>query len=38
MLAEGISRLAEVIRRMQGEENEPDANALATEGQAKEFW
>jgi hypothetical protein len=38
MLAEGISRLAVVIRKMQGEANEPGAKPVATEGQAKAFW
>jgi hypothetical protein len=38
MLAEGISRLAVVIRKMQGEANKPNANSVATERQAKEFW
>jgi hypothetical protein len=38
MLAEGISRLAVIIRKMQGETNERDVKPIATEGLAKEFW
>jgi hypothetical protein len=38
MLAEGISRLAAVIRRMQADSNEGGAKPGATEGQAKNFW
>jgi hypothetical protein len=38
MLAEGISRLAVVIRNMQGDANEPGAKPVVSEGQAKAFW
>ncbi|KAH7066832.1 pyridoxal phosphate-dependent transferase [Paraphoma chrysanthemicola] len=38
VLAEGISRLAAVIRRMQAASNNTGAKSAATEGQAKNFW
>ncbi|KAH8708441.1 pyridoxal phosphate-dependent transferase [Phaeosphaeriaceae sp. PMI808] len=38
MLAEGISRLATLIRKMQKEANDDGSGPVATEGVAKEFW
>jgi len=38
MLAEGISRLAVVIRKMQGETSEQVTKPAATKGQEKDFW
>jgi hypothetical protein len=38
MLAEGISRLATVINKMQDESYEHVAKPAATEAQAKSFW
>lgn len=40
MLAEGIERLAQIVRRMQNEETIGDYNAqlAAVEGDAKDFW
>jgi hypothetical protein len=38
MLAEGISRLAVVISKMQDESYEHVSKPVATEGQAKDFW
>ena len=40
MLAEGIERLALVIRKMQDEETTGDYNTqpTAAEGDAKDFW
>jgi hypothetical protein len=37
-LAEGISRLATVISKMQDESYEHVSKPIATEGQAKDFW
>lgn len=38
MLAEGISRLAVVIRKMQGDSDKQSSTPVAAEGQAKDFW
>jgi hypothetical protein len=38
MLAEGISRLAVVIRKMQGGAGQQGQGPAATEGNASAFW
>jgi hypothetical protein len=38
MLAEGISRLAVVVRKMQGETAEQGSKPAAALEQAKDFW
>lgn len=38
VLAEGISRLAAVIRKMLDEDNRATIMTSATEGLAKDFW
>jgi hypothetical protein len=38
MLAEGISRLAAVISKIQDESYEHVSKPVATEAQAKDFW